>query len=91
MWTVKCIKDVRNLFEDDLEQVAALLLALKTSDYVDSEWCENGKNALAACDAYRLYRQEVMPATGKSMTVGYFVKYAIGKTGRVVLMVSCHV
>jgi hypothetical protein len=82
---------VLNLFDSDLVQVADLIRALTTADYIDSEWCENGKGALAACDAYRIRRQETIPATGRSMTVAYFVKFAIGKTGRLVLMVSCHV
>lgn len=91
LWTAKCRKDVLNLFDSDLVQVAELIQALTTADYIDSEWCENGRGALAACDAYRIRRQETIPATGRSMTVSYFVKFAIGKTGRLVLMVSCHV
>lgn len=46
---------------------------------------------MAACDAYSIRRMEVIPATGKTMPVGYFLKFAIGKTGNLVLMVSCHV
>lgn len=91
LWTAKCRKDVLNLFDSDLAQVAELIAGLTATDYIDSEWCENGRGALAACDAYRIRRQETIPATGKSMTVSYFVKFAIGKTGRLVLMVSCHV
>jgi hypothetical protein len=71
--------------------VAGLIQCLKASDYIDSEWCENGRNAMAACDAYSIRRLEVIPPTGKAMPVGYFLKFAIGKTGRLVLMVSCHV
>lgn len=90
-WTEKCRKDVFKLFDNDLRQVAGLVQSLKTSDYIDSEWCENGKNAMAACDAYSIRRMEVIPATGKEMPVAYFLKFAIGKTGHLVLLVSCHV
>ena len=90
-WTEKCRKDVFKLFDDDLGEVAGLIQRLKGSDYIDSEWCENGKNAMAACDAYSIRRMEVMPATGKAMPVGYFLKFAIGKAGNLVLLVSCHV
>lgn len=90
-WTEKCRKDIRKLFDDDLSQVADLIRCLKTTDYLDSEWCENGRGALAACDAYSTRRLEVMPTTGKSMRVEYFLKFAIGKTGKLVLTVSCHV
>ncbi len=90
-WTEKCRKDVFELFDDDLAEVAGLIQCLKRSDYIDSEWCENGRNAIAACDAYSIRRMELIPATGKAMPVGYFLKFAIGKTGALVLMVSCHV
>jgi hypothetical protein len=91
LWTAKCRKDVLNLFDSDLAQLGGLIQALTPADYIDSEWCENGRGALAACDAYRVRRQEWAPATGKPMTVSYFLKFAIGKTGRLVLVVSCHV
>ena len=90
-WTEKCRKDVFKLFDDDLAEVAGLIQCLKASDYIDSEWCENGKNAMAACDAYSIRRMEVIAATGKAMAVGYFLKFAIGKAGNLVLLVSCHV
>ena len=90
-WTEKCRKDVFKLFDDDLEEVAGLIRCLKGSDYIDSEWCENGKNAMAACDAYSCRRMEVIAATGKTMSVGYFLKFAIGKAGNLMLLVSCHV
>ena len=70
--TEKCRKDVFKLFDDDLAEVAGLIQCLKASDYIDSEWCENGKNAMAACDAYSIRRLEVIPATGKAMPVEYF-------------------
>ena len=90
-WTEKCRKDIRKLFDDDLSLVAELIQCLKPTDYIDSEWCENGRGALAACDAYSIRRLEVMPATGKTMPVEYFLKFAVGKTGKLVLTVSCHV
>lgn len=90
-WTDKCGKDIRKLFDDDLSRVTELIRCLKKTDYIDSEWCENGRGALAACDAYSIRRLEVMQATGTSMPVEYFLKFAVGKTGKLVLMVSCHV
>ena len=90
-WTEKCRKDVFKLFDDGLAEVAGLIQCLKDSDYIDSEWCENGKNAVAACDAYSIRRMEVIAATGRAMAVEYFLKFAIGKTGNLVLLVSCHV
>lgn len=90
LFTRTCIGEVQKLFDSDTEQVAALIQALDQQDYIDSEWCENGKTGVAACDAYRIRRSEVAAATGKPMTTEYFLKFAIGKTGQLVLLVSCH-
>lgn len=89
-WTEKCRKDVRKWFDDDLERVAELLLSLKSQDYKDSEWCENGKGAIAACDTYTVSAMETVPATGRSVRMDYFLKFAVSKTGALVLIVSCH-
>ena len=89
-WTEKCRKDVRKWFDDDLERVGDLILALKPDDYIDSEWCENGKGAWAACDAYSISLEETAPATGRPVRMEYFVKFAVSKTGALVLIVSCH-
>lgn len=90
LFTRTCIADVHKLFDSDYERVACLIQALDTCNYIDSQWCENGKNGIAACDAYRIRRTEVIAVTNKPTTVEYFVKFAVGKTGKLVLLVSCH-
>ena len=90
LFTRTCISEVHKLFDSDTEQLAALIQALDKQDYIDSEWCENGKAGVAACDAYRIRRAEVIAATSKTVSLEYFLKFAIGKTGQLVLMVSCH-
>jgi hypothetical protein len=89
--TRKCQRDVHSLFDSDFEKLTELIQALTTDDYLDSEWCENGANGLAACDAYRLRRNEHIASADKSMSMVYYLKLAIGKTGHLVLLVSCHV
>ena len=89
-WTDRCDKTVYELFAGDLEAVADLLRHLRPADYRDSEWCTNGRSAWAACDAYALRRVERVAFAGKEMSVEYFVKFAVGKTGQLVLLVSCH-
>lgn len=89
-WTKKCRNDIDKYFAGDYEEVAKLIQCIKARDYIDSEWCENGSGSIAACDAYTVRRQEELPATGKWMTFEYFLKFAIGKTGTLVLAVSCH-
>ncbi len=88
--TRKCRSDVDKFFDGDYAEVAALIQATKARDYLDSEWCENGSGAIAACDAYTVRRTEVVAATGKRETFEYFLKFAIGKAGNLVLVVSCH-
>lgn len=88
--TRKCRSDVDKFFDGDYAQVAALVQAIKTRDYIDSEWCENGNGGIAACDAYTVRQIEVVEATGKLATFEYFLKFAIGKAGNLVLVVSCH-
>jgi hypothetical protein len=89
LWTKRCRLKVQELGWD-AEDVAELVAALRPADYQDSEWCDNGKGAWAACDAYSIRRSEWIEAARKEMTVEYFLKFAIGKTGALVLMVSCH-
>ena len=88
--TRKCRRDVDKFFDGDYAEVAALIQAIKARDYVDSEWCENGSGGIAACDAYTVRRTEVIAATGQRETLEYFLKFAIGKAGNLVLVVSCH-
>lgn len=87
--TQKCRQDVHNLGWDE-DYVAQLLLSLTARDYKDSEWCDNGKGSWAACDAYMIRRREWVETARKEMTMSYFLKFAIGKTGTLVLMLSCH-
>ena len=89
LWTRHCAKDVRELGWD-ADDVANLIQQLCDADYKDSEWCQNGRDAWAGCDAYSVHRLEWVPAAQKKMKVEYFLKFAISKTGALVLTVSCH-
>lgn len=89
-WTDGCDKTVYELFAGDLAAVADLFGHLGPVDYRDSEWCTNGRSAWAACDAYALRRLEWVASAGKEMRVEYFLKFAVGKAGQLVLLVSCH-
>lgn len=89
-WTDRCDKTVYELFGGDLDAVATLMSALQPSNYRDSEWCSNGRNAWAACDAYSIRRVEWVATAGKEMPIEYFLKFAVSKTGQIVMLVSCH-
>ncbi len=87
--TTKCRHDVQSLGFDE-EEVATLLQSLVAEDYKDSEWCDNGRGFWAACDSYTIRRKEWVETAHKELTMNYFLKFAIGKTGTLVLMLSCH-
>ena len=89
LWTEKCRRDVANLTLDAAD-VGAMLQELTERDYRDSEGCDNGKGAWAACDAYNLRRNEYVETAGKTYRIEYFLKFALSKTGKLMLMVSCH-
>jgi len=90
LWTKDCVKDVQELGWENID-VINLVRRLSFSDYIDSEWCENGKGAWAACDAYRVNVREWVPTADREMNISYFVKFAINKLGTMVLTVSCHI
>jgi hypothetical protein len=89
LWTRDCQLNVRELGWDP-DDVAVLVARLTAANYIDSEWCANGRGAWAACDAYSVGVLEWVPTARKELRIGYFVKFAINKVGSLVLMVSCH-
>jgi hypothetical protein len=89
LWTRDCVKNVAELGWDHAD-VIDLIQRLRKDDYIDSEWCENGRGAYAACDAYAIKVWERIEAANKDMRIEYFVKFAINKLGTMVLTISCH-
>jgi Motility quorum-sensing regulator, toxin of MqsA len=87
--TTKCRHDVQNLGFDE-DEVTKLLQSLIAEDYKDSEWCDNGRGFWVACDSYTIRRKEWVETAHKELTMNYFLKFAIGKAGTLVLMLSCH-
>jgi hypothetical protein len=91
LWTRACIEDVANLAWDTTS-IAELLSSLQRSGrFLGSEWCDNGRGAWAACDAYAITRSEWIPYANKDMSITYYLKFAEAKTGQIILVASCHV
>lgn len=89
-WTKKCRSDVQRLsLEDALPEL--LKAAIEAKVYNDSEWCvgQNG-GPWAACDVYILCRTEIMEASKIELKLTYYLKFAIAKTGNILLLASCH-
>lgn len=90
-WTSKCRDDLQK-WRFDMADVAELIsICLDKGEFMDSEWCEQGESGLwAACDAYKVFRLEWSDIAHKGISFEYYIKFAINKTGKLVLMVSCH-
>lgn len=90
-WTRKCIEDIQNLVLSELDLNELIQIAVTTGTFRGSEWCQRqAAGPWAACDAYSLVRREWMARAYKEMDIDYYIKFAIAKTGKVVLVASCH-
>ena len=90
VWTRKCTQDLQALAFDDDAALRLVRDALTTGRFRCTEWCTNNGHAWAACDAYTLRRSEWVQGLGREDVCNYYVKFAIGKTGMLLLLVSCH-
>lgn len=88
--TRKAISDAASLGFDDSDLTELLYEAMVSGQYRGSESCMVNERAWAGCDAYRIERPEWNEYLGKYMSAGYYVKFALGRTGLVVLLISCH-
>lgn len=90
-WTQKCIKDIQKLELDGDDLLELIGIAVRSSRFLGSEWCQQKPGGpWAACDAYSVMRREWIPNARKEMDIEYYIKFAIGKTGQIILLVSCH-
>lgn len=92
VWTIDCGKDIAKLGLD-LPEVASLISdAILNGKFHCSEWCtQKPDGPWAICDAYVLRRTEWNHAAKKNMECEYYVKFAIGRSGSILLLVSCHI
>lgn len=91
-WTSKCTSDLAK-WSLDLGDVCELIqIAIERGQYRGSQWCrQNEQGPWAACDSYRVFRKEWIAAANKEMTIEYYIKFAIAKSGKMILTVSCHI
>jgi len=90
-WTEKCTKDLQSLTIDADDLCDLIRAAVQTGRFRGAEWCvQKPSGPWAACDAYSLTRQEYVPNAHRNMNVEYYVKFAIAKTGKLLLVASCH-
>lgn len=90
-WTRKCISDLKKYDLDHEDVMRLIRLALAQGRFKGSEWCVDKPGGLwAACDSYHVAEKCWVAAAHKEMEFEYYLKFAIGKNGRVILTVSCH-
>ena len=91
IWTKKCARDLKGC-NMDLDGARELLrIALQRGRFLGAEWCvQKPDGPWAACDAYSVFRREWIAAAYKDMDIEYYIKFAIGKKGKLLLLVSCH-
>ena len=90
-WTRVCKDDIQR-WSLDAEDIAVLIkLAVTNGRYKDSEWCQQKPNgAWAACDAYVVIEERWNENTRQYHDTEFYLKFAIGKMGNVILTISCH-
>ncbi len=91
LWSSGAIRDAQK-WAFALEDLCGLIsLAIQRGRYLKSEWCEQKPNGpWAACDAYRVTRSEWNEAAHKDFELTYYMKFAISKTGQMLLSASNH-
>lgn len=90
-WTVKCIADLQKWNLDAEDLVELLRIAVTRGKFRKSEWCvQEPEGPWAACDSYIVTRKEFIEKAYRDMDIEYYLKFAISKTGIVMLVVSCH-
>jgi len=90
-WTRKCTEDMQKWSLDDNDIHELIEIAVRAGRFLGSEWCQQNDNGpWAACDAYQVTRNEWLDNARKYMDCDYYLKFAIGKQGNLLLVVSCH-
>ncbi len=90
--TKNCKHDVQNMGMDHDGVATLISTALKQGKYINSPWCvSSSRGDWAACDAYRVTREEWVANANKYINFEYYVKFAINRSGNLILTVSCHV
>ncbi|MYL28156.1 MULTISPECIES: hypothetical protein [Halomonadaceae] len=91
LWTRDCLRDAQNDGLDCALVADLLRTAVKHGRYKNSQWCEQKPDGpWAACDAYTVICREWIENAGKEMDFEYYLKFAINKHGKCLLVVSCH-
>ena len=91
VWTNKCQRDVQTLSLDTVGLCKLMEIAVQSGRFRGAQWCVQRPNGpWAACDAYSLVHREWIDTANRYMDITYYIKFAIAKTGNLLLVASCH-
>lgn len=75
----------------DEEDLAGLVLELRSKHYHDSEWCKaSPKSPWFEADAYRITKAERLPMERDLAQLKYYIKFSVNKLGNILLFFSVH-
>ncbi len=90
-WTKGSARDAQKWKIDTTDVAHLVVLALSTGQYLHSEWCQQQpQGPWAMCDAYRVTQHVWNEQAHKVMPTTWYLKFAISKTGQLLLMASNH-
>jgi hypothetical protein len=88
--TDKCSADMQRYSIDAADIIEIIEAALANGRFRRSEWCRCRGGAWAACDGYSVKLRQQAPNSYAEIWFDYYLKFAIGRTGVLILIVSCH-
>jgi hypothetical protein len=90
-WTRGAVEDSQKWKIDVADASSLLTAALRSGRFLGAEWCkQKSSGPWAACDAYPVTRREWRQAAHRDVECTYYIKFAVSKTGQVLLMASNH-
>ncbi|WP_440995029.1 hypothetical protein [Arhodomonas sp. SL1] len=90
-WSRGAIRDAQKWSLEVSDVCRLVELAIRQGSYLGAQWCVQKPNGpWAACDTYKVTREEWLEAVRGTMPVTYYLKFCVAKTGTVLFSVSNH-
>ncbi|THB63506.1 MAG: hypothetical protein D6B27_12110 [Gammaproteobacteria bacterium] len=90
-YTERCINNLSILNLEIKDMPELLMKVVNSGEHINSQWCLNTKGTTwAASDSYVYRYEHYIEHIHKYLPCEYYVKFAIGKTGNIILLVQIH-
>jgi len=91
LWSNGARRDAAKWSLDIPDLSRLIVAALQRGRFLGVEWCESRRGGpWAACEAWVITQREWVETAGKYMGLTYYLKFAISRTGNILLMASNH-